>query len=404
MRKPLFLLGGVLVVSAVLAASPAWATSARKTAVLNNFMVEDDTDIFLWPGVMPLYANGIFLDVETTALDGNGGFLARKGVVFGAFFHRPEPFLSGAGIPSDFQEIDTLYAGIDLDDPFKLFDILLAIPINEWHAIGFGVSFAHSLDINEEDGDVQFGERELATALTVGYTSGLKGRVQNDLGLELRFNYFKQIDIDPVSGNPEQIYEARIIPSLSLVDRLTIRKEGFFAWGIDFMFSRRDYSAEVGTADGAASRYIVGLQTGPRLTFIDRILVAASLRFMYDTYGGEMDLLGAPSEPMGWQHNFTVPGFNLATELTIFKWLFFRAAFDYRYVLGLYNLENHPVDPDEKNTTASQRFLWSVGMGIRVKGLGIDAVFSAPLFTDGPDFVGGRSPGMFSMLTLSYIF
>ncbi len=404
MKRATMLAAGAIALAVLLASSGAWATSARKASVLGNFLVEDDTDIFLWPGVMPLYTNGIFLDVEVTQFDGNGGFLAEKGVVFGAFFHRPEPFLRGAGIPSDFQEIEALYAGVDMNDPFKLFDLMLAFPIGDWHAFGLGVSFAHSLDVNEIDGDIQTGERTMAASLTLGFSSGIGGRIQNDLGLEVRFNYFKEIGPDPVSGNPEQLYKGKPIPCFTVVDRLTIRKEGFFAWGLDFMISRRDYSAEVGTADGSASRYVVGFQTGPRLTFIDRILVAASLQVLYDAYGGEMQPAVGLDEPMGWQHNFAVPGFNLATEITVFKWMHLRASFDYTYMLSLYELSDHPVSPDESNRTASQQFLWSVGLGIRHKGIGLDAVFSAPLFHDGPDFVGGRSPGMFSMVSLSYVF
>lgn len=399
MERKVVVCVGAVVLAAALISGTAEATTARKAAVLGNFLVDDDTDVFLWPGVLPLYANGIFLDIETTGLDGNGGFIAEKGIVFGAFFHRPEPFLSGAGIPSDFQEIDALYTGIDLDEPFDLFHILLGFPIGDWHAFGLGISFAHSLNMDDVDG-VDTGERELSTGIVLGFTSGLNGRIQNDLGLEMRFNYFEEIDAD------SQLYKSKPIPSFTLVDRLLIRKPGFFSWGFDFMFSRRDYSVDVGTYEGQASRYILGLMMGPRLSFADRILVAASLEILYDAYGGDMVPAVGLDEPMGWQHNFVTPGFNLATEITVLKWLFVRAAFDYTYLIGLYDITDHPdpMVPDTTSMTDNHRFLWSVGLGLRFKGIGVDAVISAPLFTDGPEFIGGRSPGLFSMVSFSYIF
>ncbi len=400
MRRRHTVLGCTVLLAACLAAGEAGATSARRASLLGNFLVLDDTDVFLYPGALPEYAGGIFLDLDATALDGNGGFIAEKGVTFGAFFHRPDPFLAGAGIPSDFEEIDALYPDIALDGPFKLFDLLLAFRTGAGSAFGLGLSFAHSFQMDKIDGTVETGDREMSLALTAGYSSGIGTAFRNDLGIELRFNHFKEISAD------ETVHEAKPIPSFSVIDRMIFQKPGSFAWGLDLIFSRRDYSAEVGRSEGKASRYVVGLRIGPRLTFADRgILVAASLQALYDTYGGKVEQPSGPDEPMGWQHNFLVPGFNLATEITVFDWLLLRAAFDYVYLVGLYRYEtNDPVAIDLESVDIAHRFVWSTGLGVRWKGIGFDAVFSAPLFQDGPDFIGGRGPGLFTMVSLSYTF
>ena len=68
-----------------------------------------------------------------------------------------------------------------------------------------------------------------------------------------------------------------------------------------------------------------------------------------------------------------------------------------------------PVNSEEpSNTTPAttrathQVYSWAAGLGIIYKGFRLDGSFETPLFTQGPNFIGGKAPGLFAIISLSY--
>jgi hypothetical protein len=369
----------------------ARATTARVVALRGQFAFADETDVFRFPSAAPQYGDRVGLDFTPSASEGNGGALWGRTLTLGLYLNRPPLF-------DDIGEIGAIHAGVETPEMHRLFDAVLAWQIEEHHAIGalLGTSFG----LQSVDADVPFdnrgrlsdGSRALAVDLGLGHSYAGPALV-NDVSLALTFRSFEQQDAG------ETFAEGSGPPSLAVRDRLVLGPGAARAFGVELLLARRSYGIhQPGTdIDGTYVRTLAQVDAGPRWAFGGRVTLATAVRLRYEKLAGEVDDQSGPNTfALGF------PGAVAGLEARVYDRWRLRAGADYLFqYVQTEDGEQATGDPTQIRSAESV-FSWSVGLGFADGGFSVDAMLASNLVLDGPNFVGGTSPGLFATLSGVY--
>ena len=91
-----------------------------------------------------------------------------------------------------------------------------------------------------------------------------------------------------------------------------------------------------------------------------------------------------------------VPTAEIATEYYALKWLSVRAA-----IKGGWGIQ---FSGSKSNHPTTNQLAFNTGLGFNIDSFIIDAAISYNLWTSGPDFIGGKAPGLFGSVSLTYNF
>ncbi|QDG50358.1 hypothetical protein FIV42_06310 [Persicimonas caeni] len=97
-----------------------------------------------------------------------------------------------------------------------------------------------------------------------------------------------------------------------------------------------------------------------------------------------------------------LPGFNIASDIELTDWLYFRSGAQYLWVVDGTSQEV-PGEDNDNETSASGPggFGWNAGIGIEAGNFRFDGSFSNNFLTQGPNFIGGGS-GFLTMASAEY--
>jgi hypothetical protein len=94
--------------------------------------------------------------------------------------------------------------------------------------------------------------------------------------------------------------------------------------------------------------------------------------------------------------SYVLPGVNLATEVQLRDWLFFRTGGEYTFAI---RTEDSGDNANARKASDRQgTFGWNAGIGLVFENITFDGALAHGFLTQGPDFIGGDSAlfGMFS--------
>lgn len=411
MRWPFDALGAAalaIAAAALVIGSPAHATEARADA-LGSPLVEDDTDIVDFPGMLCAYSDMVFLniappmpaedgDLQVEDMDGSLGMAFGRNVALGLWLHRRSRWL-------------------DLEDTSELFE--LSVPLPTTHELldvyfgiagGFGarLSFAAGLESTEqfnEDGEVvSTGATTFGADIQLGYSFDV-GSYHGDLGAGITFSWFEARE----SGM--MLYHSQATPSFLVRHRSLIGQRRDLAAVIDLLLTRRAYTVETGDEDkediqqGAFGRWYAEATVGPRIRLPGNVTVWLGTRFFIEDLSGEIERQDQPT-----LRSIGAPGITGALEVLLWDLLTVRAGANYD-VYWLISIVDAPrgTDTDEiggiyaGRQDMGQRFRWSTGLGLTLGGFQIDATVAHNLYFEGPQFIGGGAPGFLGMLSAAYM-
>lgn len=390
------------------AQSPARASEARAEA-LGSPLVEDDTDIVDFPGMLSAYSDMVFLsiappmpdedgDVDVDDMDGSLGVAFGRDVSLGLWLHRESRW-------NDLDDTAQLYDfSVPLPTTYELLDVFFGI------AGGFGVraSFAAGLESTESFNDdgkvVSTGATTFAADIQLGYSFDVDG-YHGDLGAGLTFSWFEILE----SGLP--LYESQAAPSFLFRHRSVIGPRQDLAGVFDLLLTRRAYNVKTVDEDkteiqeGKFGRWYAELTAGPRVRLPGNVTLWVGTRvFVEDLSGG----IGKQDEPT--LRSFGAPGVVGSLEVMLWDLLTVRAGANYD-VYWLISIVDAPrgTDDDEiggvyaGRQEMGQRFRWSTGLGLTLGGFQVDATIARNLYFEGPQFIGGGAPGFLGMLSAAYM-
>jgi len=397
-----------LAAALILTAAPAGASEARAEA-LDSPLVEDDTDIVDFPGMLSAYSDMVFLNIappmpdedgEVAAddMDGSLGVAFGRNVALGLWLHRESRWR-------------------DLDDTAELFDF--SVPMPETYELldvffgiagGFGarLSFAAGLGSTERFNDdgkvVSTGSTSFATDVQLGYSFDVDG-YHGDLGAGMTFSWFEILQ----SGYT--LYQSGGAPSFLFRHRSVIGPRRDLAGVVDLLLTRRAYTVETVAADkteiqeGDFGRWYTELTAGPRVRLPGNVTLWVGTRFFIEDLSGT---IGKQDQPT--LRSYGAPGVVGSLEVLLWDLLTLRAGASYD-VYWLISIVDAPrgTDSDEISGVYAgrqemgQRFRWSTGLGLTLGGFQIDATVARNLYFEGPEFIGGGAPGFLGMLSAAYM-
>ncbi len=397
-----------LVMSLLIGPQSALANQARHAGMSNNPMVEDDTDIVDFPGMLTAYSDMVFVNLTppTSGItpgpaaaegDGNAGALFGRNIGFGVWIHRRP-------IWRDLDEFENLFDFVSpLPETYDLVDLFFGIK----GGFGMRVSFSAGLDSDEtrnnEGNLLSTGGSTFVIDMQPGYSFDLDS-YHGDFGVGLTFSTFKLI------LNGTKTYESNAVPSFYFRHRSIIYPRAQFSGIIDVMLTRRAYamhslaSNKADEIEADMGRWVATLVAGPKLNIPGNVSICLGARFSVEHLHGVVDKLLQPK-----LNAIGVPGFVASAEVLLWNLMFVRAGVDY----DVYWTQTTVPKKDEDSWSgvpgsagsqdSGQRFGWSTGLGFLLGDFNIDATVSQNLYFSGPDFIGGRAPGFLGLISATYM-
>ncbi len=407
-------LAAVIGIAALALPTPATAESARVLSFAGHRLMEDPTDVFMFPGLLFENSNRLHLDFEPTAQSGQGGMTFGDARILGIHVgrgmvrHHPRTLVpAGSNIPSDFEEFAAVASGHGVEaipQPGMMADVLFGLP----SGIGFRLSVTNSIvdtirtttpppDPVPEDicGTNETGT-EFRTIEAGGGWSQRTGNRKTDIGGAISLHTVKRVtqgclDAEAV-GSPSIAAAARV--AFALDDRMEL--------GVMGQLEMRDRSMEFSRLKAETEQSLVAITAGvgPRYK-LSKDVTAVATAVIGMALGSPLPRPDAETPATDLTNTaYILPGIDMAIEAKWKDWLTARAGLLNRYTIVTSEQDNGTVKTESVNTGAEH--FAAAGVGIHWGRFHIDGAFNVPFLTSGPDFLGGQGPGLFSEMSLSY--
>ncbi|MCP4607500.1 MAG: hypothetical protein GY845_02125 [Planctomycetes bacterium] len=380
----------------------ALANQARYAGMANNPMVEDDVDIVDFPGLLTAYSDIVFLNLMppdtligpiASEGDGNLGALFGRNVALGAWIHRKPRW-------RDLDDLDDLFEfHAPMPTTYDLADLFVGFKAG----FGMRVSLAAGLESNEtrdaDDKMVSTGGTAFVLDMQPGYSFDTDS-YHGDFGAGLTLSTFKILE------DGQKNYESKTVPSFLLRHRSIISPRSVFSGIIDVMFARRAYSMKSNSRKTLTDmgRWVLSLVAGPKLNIPGNVSVCLGTRFSLEHLHGAIDDVKQP-----YLNAIGVPGVIASVEVILWNLMVVRAGADYEVFWAKTEVPKSDtiIDSSGQETAGSrnsgQRFNWSTGLGFMLDDFRIDATVSQRLYFEGPQFIGGTTPGFLSIISAAYM-
>ena len=414
----------------------ARASDARREGLAGNLAFEDDTDLHAFPQLAARYGDRGSLDVADQGAVFRGGVVLGERSALGLFLNRPVskdwfgPVDDFALLRSRIGKLDAAIGGVDapagtvIEEPFPLLDLKLGLR----RGYGFGIRVANSMDqrvrripapaIKGSDPrtiDAEEGTQSTAVVLCAGWSERRVSR-SYDLAAHLSFNHIKTVSEGKIRA------ESSLTPSLLLLARGTTRSSPTLSWTGLAQLYLRTYDLELPYHSNSVEEGLLGLRVaaGPRVALGDgvRLVALAWLGAEKQSYAlsrsvesgrgadGRAGMLADEASDV----SYLLPGLDLGIEVEVAEWLSFRAGWRSRYLL-----RSSETGPDERvdaplllqpgykeGSSSGLEQAWAAGLTASFGKFRADASLAPALLNTGPDSIGGKAPGTFTWVSLSY--
>jgi len=366
----------------------AAATEARSEALAGSPFLFDDTDVFRFPSALPRHAGLVVVsDGLATGLGPHGGVILGDQLAFGLFVGRRS---GGRALDLRNEVLD----GPQLPIPEKIVDLLVAYRVDAAHTAGLSIGVSHGLDrsTNRDAGDN--GTVTASVELMVGHSwDSPQGHLDSAFGLE--FPYYRSTE------RFEVLAEVPVDPSFTLSHRSFWSLGGRVQAAVSAGLRRDDLDITLPAAGRSATGSVwwMELEAGPRILVSSQVTLAVSAVLSREARTVD-DLDSPPRRSSQGETVITrVPGFRVALEGRPTTWL------DVRFGLLGGRLQRTTEDgAGNSAATSESSAAWTTGVGLRLGDLRLDGILTREVLREGPNFVGGTTPGLFTSFAASYIF
>jgi hypothetical protein len=373
------IVSAVAVVMLVVAFAPAAsATDSRSQSLLYNLAFEDQTDVFLFPQLLPVYEGAYFHLPSNNPGGVFGGMILGLGdAAFGVFIRRPlgsafDQFrlpVTDVGSPAGMGVIGgDPGAAVEPHVSGQIFDLMYGT--RSW---GVNLRLFLFSDIS-----VQFPPLADPLPATAAFITELNAGLNVSPGFDMRVGASIRHDED-VSDLILIRAGMRYLEPGEKKMRLVIAGElqaGFLLPSDDSIDSSFGFT--------------IPLKGGVRFTAIPGKLYFALL--------GGLDLQILKIQDADMRFGLSFPSVELAGEWYALDWLRVRSAIKGAWGIQLAGLKDADDDPIHPKY---EQMVFSSGVGIPLGPFCLDAVIQYALWNNGPYFIGGV-PGLFAGVSLSF--
>lgn len=389
----------LLALAAVSFSYPTSADASRRSSLNGNLLIEDVTDIYLFPQLMQNYRNLIRIQMGATFAEGDGLFVfGNDSAVYGISLHRGDNVsplgalqLPERGLTSVLRGASSVPGITVFTAPETLVDLMAGFDLGG-ASLGFRIGLANGGEGTEPDVGAITGKSQTAILLGIGYS------VAGDFSLDLAFDASLGFGSEqPDANTTTSQFGANISLSARAYSKQDeqIRLGLLGAVGVNFDSSTTEVSNNDTSGSGFGMRLIAGLGPVYSIPKMNATVSAYALvGIEFDSSDANVDTNGNESS----EFTLTIPAIQMAAELSLTEWLIFRAGAGYNW---RYASETDTNDTTESDTGGD--FGWSVGLGLVVEEFNLDLGIENNWVTEGPDFLGGDGK-LLGSLTASYSF
>ncbi len=377
-----------LVMALLLTATGLMASEARMVALGSpHGFVRDNTDIFVYPGLMNRYNKLIMGEMDNSAATATwtlGANLPVMGNVFGLYLNKP------TGV-----DVDQML-GFHSDYAIGDLDISRKITMLFGFMDTFGVGFAMAIDSETTPATATKDIEKKANFFEV------KGGMSTDMmdaGLNVYMAAASTLNDDTKEEETAGIF------GFGLNGRYFVRDEADFTMMATLGFDLQMYSSEYKAAPAAATvedsqmdmMFDFGVGANWKIANAHTIIAAVKpIKFETSAYE-------APNEDKTTFTSIYVPEYYLGVESQIAKWLVGRVGANQSYEFGSMKFEPKGGTTVESSGYDSD-FEMCLGLGFKFGNFMIDTVIKNNLLFDGPEFIGGAASGLASHVSIVYNF
>ncbi len=411
-------------VALLLGAGEASATQARRTSLGANQLILDSTDVFNFPQLTVDYSQHVMIDYgvgvgnNTPGAWDNGSALLLLG---------SENLAYGVGIFHGdlFNSTTNIAAGHTLRNsfPHNLTSLNLGNVANPW-AFGPVEVFSQPHTILDLFGAMKSGNMKLGARLAFGHggqsaydaaadeTNSVGNNFINldagvsidsgfrlDTGLKILVDFAsqKEGDLTSLSGFlfGADLFGRAYMPMTNRMELGVLGNLAFTSLSLD---NKPDDATPTTTSSNTSLGVLAGV--GPVYRIADNSTIAGYGIVGYTNLNNDPNTdNNDDADSAGFWY---LPGMQLAADIQIVDWLFFRTGLQYSYVVATGSEET--PDGDDKTTATTSLFGWRAGLGVTKGNFTLDGVLQNNFLTDGPFIVGGVGNGLFTTLSAGYRF
>jgi hypothetical protein len=369
------------------AASLAHATDTRRTALAESYLYVDDSDLFLYPGMIGEWSRFLFVNANANSGDVDAGILLGAGPVVGIVFDRPTLW-------NDIARMDALYDAMAAQQPVRhVMDLALGFPSGD---TGFGLLLGWGTGVVDVAGEDPADEGELLSTgsqanvidVGAGWSSHPEGGARVDLGLGLTENLYEQSEAGDVTVRSSKA------PGVHFVGRFLLPMGGSLDLGIEALVTRRHYGITVlPDASGTYGHLAASVAVGPRIRPNERVTIGLFGRLRIESMTGDLDN-DSPADPPSLFY-LGLPGAGAAIEVQTTDHLALRLGGDYQHSFQEISTEGPGAGDDAAVGATGDAVSWGFGAAYRDGPYALDMTMTG---------AGGVFTGNQILLAGSYLF
>lgn len=361
----------------------ASATTARRNSLAGNKLIEDRNDVYTYPQLAVNYANLIGFDYGAGAPEGSGLLImGNKRGAFGISLHRGDLFNNDIfPYPNDNTALGNttgplaaqLVPAGTIFDLFGGFDVgggLAGVRL----ALGNGSQTTTPNNADEDSNSQTF------VVLQGGYS--MTGALVLDTALNLSFATGSHT---VGSNTPTSATEFGIGLNARGYAKMGMPWELGFLGNLNFQTTSTDNTAGNTTVTSSANQFDIQGGVGP----------------VWDIGGDDNDSVVSGYAVLGYNHisndpntdqnndansagQVILPGFQVAADIQLFDWLYFRSGAQYLWAINSTSQENV-----QDTSQHGSGFGWTAGVGFKKGNFRFDGQFANNFLLNGPNFIGG---------------
>lgn len=356
-------IGTTTAVALITSPRAGWANRARKASLVDTYAIQDEEDVFVFPGLAATYGHRYQMTLGETPT-GAMLFGRESEPVWGIGVNRPRSMdnLDGVDDLAVFANQHGALSPKAIPSGGEFATVLFALP----NRLGFRLSHTWHREAqvsvsNNEQTTTSFSYNGLEAA--IGWSSKRDQDFVFDTVLAARLNLLRIREADEIS------FETSGPPSVNIGGRGFWRLDGPVVWTALLTATARNYSG----ADVNSSLMSIRAGTGPRLDIGDRVQVASTGSVGVASLTANESNANLRSTELA----FALPGFDLAVDARVLEWLDLRWGFQSRFVIDSQIRKNTENDNETRASQTKNSMGGMFGVGINYWDFSLDAHLGA---------------------------
>ncbi len=385
-------------------ADDAHAQSARNSSLAQNQLILDRTDVLTFPQLSVDYTNLLALDYGAAASSGSGlVLLGDSQLAFGLGIAQGD--ILGSSLSSTINNHPNLGApanllGAQYPAVHTIVDLIFGMDLGSG-LLGARIGIGHGG--NSATPTIASGRSDDSNSQTF---------VRGDVGFSLRGDFRLDTALRLVYNSGDNTVNGDTVRDASQIQvGLAARAYTPLAAGIDLglladiEFINSGESTYLPTpfpnVDSGANNFSILAGAGPVYT-IDGVTTLAGygvIGFVTSSNDPNKDT----NDDANSSYGLVLPGLAVAADIHLTDWLYFRTGAQYLFVFNS-STQELATNDDTSSRSRTSNFGWSAGLGLKAGNFALDGTLQHGFLTAGPNFLGGQTPGLFSMVSASYVF